>query len=194
MFNGIIYNQGKITEISKSKNSIVIGIFTNLKVSKNEIGSSISCDGTCLTLTKIKRQKLFFFLSQETLNKTNFKNYKIGDQINLEKSLKHGQNISGHYLFGHIDCTGTIKNINIKDKTWFINIKTSTNFKKYLIEKGSIGINGVSLTISKLNKDGFQIVIIPHTLKLTNLNNLKKLNRVNIEFDILAKYLHKISK
>ena len=194
MFNGIIYNQGKITEISKSKNSIVIGIFTNLKVSKNEIGSSISCDGTCLTLTKIKRQKLFFFLSQETLNKTNFKNYKIGDQINLEKSLKHGQNISGHYLFGHVDCTGTIKNINIKDKTWFINIKTSTNFKKYLIEKGSIGINGVSLTISKLNKDGFQIVIIPHTLKLTNLNNLKKLNRVNIEFDILAKYLHKISK
>ncbi len=194
MFNGIIYNQGKITEISKSKNSIVIGIFTNLKVSKNEIGSSISCDGTCLTLTKIKRQKLFFFLSQETLNKTNFKNYKIGDQINLEKSLKHGQNISGHYLFGHIDCTGTIKNINIKDKTWFINIKTSSNFKKYLIEKGSIGINGVSLTISKLNKDGFQIVIIPHTLKLTNLNNLKKLNRVNIEFDILAKYLHKISK
>ena len=194
MFNGIIYNQGKITEISKSKNSIVIGIFTNLKVSKNEIGSSISCDGTCLTLTKIKRQKLFFFLSQETLNKTNFKNYKIGDQINLEKSLKHGQNISGHYLFGHVDCTGTIKNINIKDKTWFINIKTSTNFKKYLIEKGSIGINGVSLTISKLNKDGFQIVIIPHTLKLTNLNNLKKLNRVNIEFDMLAKYLHKISK
>ena len=194
MFNGIIYNQGKITEISKSKNSIVIGIFTNLKVSKNEIGSSISCDGTCLTLTKIKRQKLFFFLSQETLNKTNFKNYKIGDQINLEKSLKHGQNISGHYLFGHVDCTGTIKNINIKDKTWFINIKTSSNFKKYLIEKGSIGINGVSLTISKLNKDGFQIVIIPHTLKLTNLNNLKKLNRVNIEFDILAKYLHKISK
>ena len=194
MFNGIIYNQGKITEISKSKNSIVIGIFTNLKVSKNEIGSSISCDGTCLTLTKIKRQKLFFFLSQETLNKTNFKNYKIGDQINLEKSLKHGQNISGHYLFGHVDCTGTIKNINIKDKTWFINIKTSTNFKKYLIEKGSIGINGVSLTISKLNKDGFQIVIIPHTLKLTNLNNLKKLRKVNIEFDIVAKYLHKISK
>tara|TARA_Y100000768_G_scaffold385290_1_gene371129 strand:- start:764 stop:1348 length:585 start_codon:yes stop_codon:yes gene_type:complete len=194
MFNGIIYNQGKLTEISKSKNSIVIGIITNLKVSKNEIGSSISCDGTCLTLTKIKRNKLFFFLSRETLNKTSFKNCKIGDSINLEKSLKHGQNISGHYLFGHVDCTGTIKDINIKDKAWFINVKTSSNFKKYLIEKGSIGINGVSLTISKLNKDGFQIVIIPHTLKLTNLNNLKKLHKVNIEFDIMAKYLNKISK
>ena len=100
MFNGIIYNQGKLTEISKNKDSIVIGILTNLKVTKNEIGSSISCDGTCLTLTKIKKKKLFFFLSRETLNKTRFKNCKIGDHINLEKSLKHGQNISGHYLFG----------------------------------------------------------------------------------------------
>ena len=193
MFNGIIYNQGKLTEIRKSKNSIIIGILTNLKVSKNEIGSSISCDGTCLTLTKIKMKKLFFFLSQETLNKTNFNYCKIGNQINLEKSLKHGQNISGHYMFGHVDCTGIIKSINIKDKTWFIDIKIPLSFKKYLIEKGSIGINGVSLTISKLNKDGFQIVIIPHTLKLTNLNKLKKLSRVNIEFDLLAKYLHKIS-
>ena len=194
MFNGIIYNQGKLTEISKSKNSIVIGIITNLKVSKNEIGSSISCDGTCLTLTKIEKKKLFFFLSRETLNKTSFQNCKVGDHINLEKSLKHGQNLSGHYLFGHVDCTGIIKNIKIRDKAWFINVKTSSNFRKYLIEKGSIGINGVSLTISKLTKDGFQIVIIPHTLKLTNLNNLKKLRKVNIEFDIVAKYLHKISK
>ncbi len=194
MFNGIIYNQGKLTEISKSRNSIVIGILTNLKVSKNEIGSSISCDGTCLTLTKIEKKKLFFFLSRETLNKTSFQNCKVGDHINLEKSLKHGQNLSGHYLFGHVDCTGIIKNIKIKDKAWFINVKTSSNFRKYLIEKGSIGINGVSLTISKLTKDGFQIVIIPHTLKLTNLNNLKKLRKVNIEFDIVAKYLHKISK
>tara|TARA_Y100001958_G_C21091875_1_gene444722 strand:- start:356 stop:940 length:585 start_codon:yes stop_codon:yes gene_type:complete len=194
MFNGIIYNQGKLTEISKSRNSIVIGILTNLKVSKNEIGSSISCDGTCLTLTKIEKKKLFFFLSRETLNKTSFQNCKVGDHINLEKSLKHGQNLSGHYLFGHVDCTGIIKNIKIRDKAWFINVKTSSNFRKYLIEKGSIGINGVSLTISKLTKDGFQIVIIPHTLKLTNLNNLKKLRKVNIEFDIVAKYLHKISK
>ena len=194
MFNGIIYNQGKLTEISKNKDSIVIGILTNLKVTKNEIGSSISCDGTCLTLTKIKKKKLFFFLSRETLNKTSFQNCKVGDHINLEKSLKHGQNLSGHYLFGHVDCTGIIKNIKIRDKAWFINVKTSSNFRKYLIEKGSIGINGVSLTISKLTKDGFQIVIIPHTLKLTNLNNLKKLRKVNIEFDIVAKYLHKISK
>ena len=194
MFNGIIYNQGKLTEISKNKDSIVIGILTNLKVTKNEIGSSISCDGTCLTLTKIKKKKLFFFLSRETLNKTRFKNCKIGDHINLEKSLKHGQNISGHYLFGHVDCTGMIKNINIKDKAWFINIRIPSIFNKYIIKKGSVGLNGVSLTISKLTKDGFQIVIIPHTLKLTNLNNLKKLSKVNIEFDILAKYLHKISK
>ena len=194
MFNGIIYNQGKLTEISKNKDSIVIGILTNLKVTKNEIGSSISCDGTCLTLTKIKKKKLFFFLSRETLNKTRFKNCKIGDHINLEKSLKHGQNISGHYLFGHVDCTGIIKNINIKDKAWFINIRIPSIFNKYIIKKGSVGLNGVSLTISKLTKDGFQIVIIPHTLKLTNLNNLKKLSKVNIEFDILAKYLHKISK
>ena len=87
-----------------------------------------------------------------------------------------------------------IKNINIKDKAWFINIRIPSIFNKYIIEKGSVGLNGVSLTISKLTKDGFQIVIIPHTLKLTNLNKLKKSSKVNIEFDMLAKYLHKISK
>ena len=87
-----------------------------------------------------------------------------------------------------------IKNINIKDKAWFINIRIPSIFNKYIIEKGSVGLNGVSLTISKLTKDGFKIVIIPLTLKLTNLNKLKKSSKVNIEFDMLAKYLHKISK
>ena len=118
---------------------------------------------------------------------------KIGDNVNLEKSLKYGDKISGHFIQGHVDTTGTVKNIKVIDKHWILNIKCKSKFKKYLIEKGSISINGVSLTINKVFKDYFQLSIIPHTLKLTNLINLKQGSIVNIEFDIFNKYYKNLS-
>ena len=192
MFNGIIKHTGKISKIYKNNNNCIIEILSKIKFSKNEIGSSISCSGACLTLEKYKGNLSKFYISKETLNKTNFKSSNKGDLINLEKSLKYGNRISGHFAQGHVDTTSIIKKIDFVGKSWFVNFKLPKKYKKYLIQKGSITINGVSLTISKILKDGFQIVVIPQTLKLTNLMYLKEKDVVNIEFDVLGKYIKKI--
>ena len=165
-----------------------------MKFSKNEIGSSISCSGVCLTLEKYKGNLSKFYISKETLNKTNFKSLNKGDFINIEKSLKYGDRISGHFIQGHVDTTSTVKKIDFVGKSWFINFKLAKKYLKNLVLKGSITINGVSLTISKILKDGFQIVIIPHTLKLTNLMYLNEKNVVNVEFDVLGKYIKSFLK
>ena len=191
MFNGIIKHTGKISNIYKSNNNCIIEILSKIKFSKNEIGSSISCSGTCLTLEKYKGNLSKFYISKETLNRTNFKSSNKGDLINLEKSLKYDDRISGHFVQGHVDITSTIKKIDFVGKSWFVSFKLPKKYKKYLIQKGSITINGVSLTISKILKDGFQIVVIPQTLKLTNLMYLKEKDVVNIEFDVLGKYIKK---
>jgi len=193
MFNGIIYNQGVIKSKTKNKNSLYLKIETNLNFNNKDIGTSISCNGVCLTLTKILKKNIFFYLSKETLDKSNFKFIKTGDKINIEKSMRYGQEISGNYTQGHVDTTGRVVKIIVLDKTWKISIQYPSKFKKYLIEKASININGVSLTISKINKKSFELDVIPHTLKLTNLINLKKGDLVNIEFDIFSKYLLKIN-
>ena len=192
MFNGIITKQGKIEKIVKqSKNSILL-LKSNMKFNQQEIGSSISCNGACLTLYKVKKNIIYFFLSNETLGRSTFENSRVGENVNLEKSIAFGKRISGHYLQGHIDSTSKILKIKKIGKTWFIKFSTNKKDMKYLVEKGSIGINGVSLTISKLFKSAFEISVIPHTLKLTNLSNLKKGNKVNIEFDLVGKYLNNI--
>ena len=194
MFNGIIYNTGLIAKISKKNNSSEIVLKTDLFFRSSEVGSSLCCNGTCLTITKIQKKFIFFYLSKETLNKTNFRSTKIGNLINIEKSLNYGTKVSGHYVQGHIDTTGYVSDINIVNKTWIVSFDIHKSFKKYLIEKGSIAINGVSLTITKITKKSFKINIIPHTLKLTNLIKLKKNDSVNIEFDIFSKYLHNLKK
>ncbi len=199
MFNGIIYNQGVITNIKKNPKyvlgSLVIEITSDLKLKKKDIGESVCCDGVCLTLIGIKNKKSFYFyLSKETLQRSNFKKVKIGKIINMEKSLHFGKKISGHYTQGHVDTTAEVKEIKVIDKTWFIDIKIPKKFKKYLVEKASISVNGVSLTISKISKAGFKIAVIPHTLKLTNLIGLKKTDLINIEFDIFGKYLLQLKK
>ena len=192
MFNGIITKQGKIEKIVKqSKNSILL-LKSNMKFNQREIGSSISCNGACLTLYKVKKNIIYFFLSNETLGRSTFENSRVGENVNLEKSIAFGKRISGHYLQGHIDSTSKILKIKKIGKTWFIKFSTNKKDMKYLVEKGSIGINGVSLTISKLFKNAFEISVIPHTLKLTNLSNLKKGNKANIEFDLVGKYLNNI--
>ena len=194
MFNGIIYNTGKVESIKKYKNSFYIGILTNLKFNNKDIGSSVCCDGVCLTLVNINKKIIYFYISKETLNRSNFKNLYINKTINLEKSLSFGQKISGHFTQGHVDTTAKVRKIIFLDKTWLIRFQISDKkFSKFLEEKASISINGVSLTISKLSSNFFEINVIPHTLKLTNLNNLKLNKLVNVELDIFSKYIYKYS-
>ena len=194
MFNGIIKNTGKINKIYKNNNNCFIEISSKMKLKKDEVGSSISCSGVCLTVEKFNNNLVKFYLTKETLNRTTFKSSKKGDIINLEKSLKYGNRISGHFIQGHVDTICTIKKIYLLGKSWLINFKLSKKYKRYLVPKGSITINGISLTIVKILKYGFQISVIPQTLKLTNLIYLKEKNLVNVEFDILGKYIKNITK
>ena len=192
MFNGIIYKTGLIKSIKKMNRSISIGIQTKLKLNKTEIGSSICCDGVCLTVIKIKKDVIFFYISNETLKRSNFNLFKKNQIINLEKSISYGQNISGHFIQGHVDTIAKVRKVTVVDKAWIVNLQISDKeLGKYLIEKASISINGVSLTISKVSKNFFEVNIIPHTLKLTNLKILKRNSLVNIELDIFGKYMYK---
>ena len=191
MFNGIIFNEGKINQIIKRKKGINLFVKSNLSLKSKDLGISISCDGVCLTLVSKKNKILEFYLSNETLKRSRFKKIIKGDIINLELPLKKGQNISGHICQGHVDYVSKVKKVKLIDKSYLIEFSANISQKKNLIEKASILINGVSLTISKITKNGFEVWIIPHTYKLTNLSKLKKNTLVNIEIDILSKYVKK---
>jgi riboflavin synthase len=189
MFNGIIFNKGIITKLLKRPKGINIFIKSELKLTNKDIGVSVACDGVCLTLITIKKKVMEFYLSNETILRSKFKSIKKNDLINLELPLKYGQKISGHICQGHVDTVGKILDIKKIDKSYLFDFKISPKDKKNIIVKASICINGISLTISKITKKGFQIWIIPHTYRLTNLSKLKKGNFVNIEIDILSKYV-----
>ena len=194
MFNGIIFNTGKVKSIKSDVNSINISIISNVKFSNKDLGSSVSCNGVCLTINKIKGKIISFYISKETIKRSNFKSVKKNQIINLEKSLFYGQRISGHFNQGHVDTVATIKKITILDKSWLIKFKIhDKKYTKYIVEKASISINGVSLTVSKTLKNFFEINVIPHTLKLTNLKDLKINDKVNVELDIFGKYIYKYS-
>ena len=191
MFNGIILNQGVVKKIFKRSKGINLFLKSNLKVTNKNLGISVCCDGVCLTLMSVKDKLIEFYLSNETLKRSKFKSIKIGDYINLELPLKKSQKISGHICQGHVDTTAKIIKISNKDKSLIYDFNIKNIFKKQLVNKASILINGVSLTISDITKNGFKIWTIPHTLKLTNLSKLKKGNVVNVEIDILSKYVKK---
>ena len=189
MFNGIIFNKGTLIKTFKRPKGINVFIKSDLKLSSKDIGVSVACDGVCLTLISVKNKMMEFYLSNETILRSKFMYIKNKDLINLELPLKYGQKISGHICQGHVDTVGKVLSINKIDKSYLFNFEINLKERKNIIEKASICINGVSLTISKVTKKGFQIWIIPHTFKLTNLSKLKKGGFVNIEIDILSKYV-----
>jgi len=194
MFTGIIKNKGKVISIVKKNKGYEVKINSNLVFSKKNIGTSISINGVCLTLTKFLSKNLFFFISYSTFQITNFKYLKKNSTVNLEKSLKFGDEIAGHFVQGHIDTIGKVISLKKLAKTWTFLIKVDSKFSHLLVDKGSITIDGISLTIVKSFKNQFTLVVIPHTLKLTNIISLKTGDVVNVEFDIVIKYLSKINK
>ena len=187
MFNGIIFNQGVITKIEKRLKGINIFVKSDFNLTKRDLGVSVSCDGVCLTLINIRNSVMEFYLSNETIQRSKFKFLKVKHKINLELPLKYGQKISGHICQGHIDTVGKVSNIKTIDKSYLLEFEIVKKERINLIEKASVCIDGISLTISKLTKKGFQTWVIPHTFKLTNLSSLKKNGLVNIEIDILSK-------
>jgi len=189
MFNGIIFNQGSVHKVAKRPRGINLFVKSDLKLTNKDMGVSVALDGVCLTLISISSKLMEFYLSNETIKRSKFKYLKINDKINLELPLKYGQKISGHICQGHIDTIGKVLSIKKIDKSYLFDFEIVKKERKNLIEKASICINGISLTISKVTKKGFQIWAIPHTFKLTNLSVLNKNSLVNIEIDILSKYV-----
>lgn len=188
MFTGIITDTGIIKDI-KQGDTKTVAIQTNYDIATLEIGTSVACNGCCLTVTRAKEDYFEVQISPESLNRTSFKNMKIGDLINLEKSLKVGDEIAGHFVTGHIDNTSHIKSIKQQDLCYNIEIFIPNNLKKFIAQKGSITINGVSLTVNDVFDDYFGVTIIPHTFEKTNFKNLKNNDMVNLEIDILARYV-----
>jgi len=188
MFSGIIQAQGKISKVLKSKDFLSIEVQSNLKGYK--IGSSICCSGICLTATSISKNKFTADISKETLKKTNAKLWKKGTLLNLENSLKIGDEISGHFVFGHVDTTGKLLKIKKVGKSWLVSILFPKTLKKYIAPKGSISLNGISLTINEINSNLFNCMIIPHTFKNTDIHKYKKNEILNLEVDMLARYAH----
>ena len=150
MFNGIVKNTGKISKIYIKNNNCILQITSKIKFKNKDIGSSVSCSGVCLTLESCKNNVLKFYISKETLYRTTFKHLKKGDLINLEKPLIYGDPVSGHFVQGHVDTTCYVKDIKIIGKSWVIDFKLLSKYRKYIVQKGSIAINGVSLTLAKI--------------------------------------------
>ena len=191
MFTGIVQNLADVISFKNGE----LEISTSLDLSDCKIGSSICCNGVCLTATEINfREDQYTFkvnVGEETQDRTNFSNQEFNKlaKINIEKSLKIGDEISGHFVYGHIDRTTNITNINKLDNSWefyFQNFKNKD--KKFIVEKASIAINGISLTIAKAENNNFSVSVIPHTFENTNLKYLKEQDLVNIEFDYLARF------
>ena len=195
MFSGIIQGIGFIDNLQS--NNILIR--TSLDLSDCKIGSSISCNGVCLTATSVEKLENndFIFsvnISEETRNRSNFFYNNFNQKINIEKSIKAGDEISGHFVYGHVDCITKISKIHKLDLSWNFEFKKDKNYKdmeKFIVEKGSIAVNGISLTVANVSHDNFSISIIPHTYENTNLNSVKENDVVNIEFDALARYVLK---
>jgi riboflavin synthase len=189
MFTGIIQTTGLIKDIEKTKQGLTLQVQTNNLIKKLKIGSSVAIDGTCFTIIKLKKNIFFIHAMPETIKKTIVSYYKEGNVVNIEKPLTLSSPIDGHFVLGHIDFTGKIKKIINKKGDTIFEISFPHSYSKYLAEKGSVTINGISLTISGKNSQTFTVNIIPYTMEITNLKYLNEKDLVNIEIDTLARYI-----
>ena len=192
MFTGIIENLAKIVDIKNSKSNLEITLSSSL-ASELKIDQSVAHNGICLTVVSIENDFFKVTAIEETINKTTVNKWQKGDLINLERAMKIGDRLDGHMIQGHVDQIGECIKSEIKDGSWeyTIEYKKSENIT---VEKGSIAINGVSLTVIDSMPNSFKVAIIPYTFEHTNFHSLKKGSLVNLEFDILGKYISKMAK
>lgn len=189
MFTGIIQEIGEVIEIKKIQGGAILKVKNDKIAVDSNVGDSISVNGVCLTVVKKDRNELIFDLSEETLKRTNLGNLKIGEKVNLEMSLTPQSKLGGHFVTGHIDTTGTIRAKTRIGDMIKIEFQVPEEIMRFLVEKGSIAVDGISLTVVDILKDGFTVVIIPHTAKITTMGFKDIGDIVNIEVDILGKYV-----
>lgn len=192
MFTGIVEEIGTITHIKNGVKSSKLIINCNKVLETTEIGDSICTNGVCLTVTNINKGTFEADVMSETIRKSNLNTFKIGSKVNLERALSLSTRLGGHLVSGHIDGTGYIKDLKKEDTAIWITIKTSVDILRYIVYKGSITIDGISLTIAYVDDDVFKVSIIPHTLQQTILSSKNIGDSVNLECDIIGKYVEKL--
>lgn len=192
MFTGIVETTGKIKKIENKAGKVYFTISVRNFLQDIKTGASISCDGVCLTVVKKTKDSFTVELMPETLRLTKFADSRAGDLINLEKSLKIGERIDGHFVMGHVDGVGVVKKVVEEGEYTDLIINIPKKIIKYLAYKGSASVNGVSLTIAGNGKDWLKVCLITHTLEITNLSELKVGDKVNIEVDMIARYLESL--
>ncbi|HCG91407.1 MAG TPA: riboflavin synthase [Dehalococcoidia bacterium] len=185
MFTGIIEEVGTVHQLED--NELVIQC--SLVLDDAHVGDSISTNGICLTITKFTKEGFSVDVSPETLERTNVHALKNGDKINLERAMSVSSRFGGHYVQGHIDTTGNVTSITAQDDSFFITIDYPSSYNKFIVEKGYVAVNGISLTVTKCTPTSFTICVIPYSFTHTNLDSLTIGTTVNLEVDILAKYV-----
>ena len=194
MFTGIVEGIGtvnKISKITKNRSAIEMTIDLGKQVKGLKIGQSVALNGVCLTATKISKSKCIFEMIEETTKKTDLGNLKVGGVVNIERSLKAGDRLEGHFVLGHVDGVAIIKKILKKPKEVQVYFEVPKTLAKYVVKKGSIAIDGISLTVVDIKKTLAYVSLIPHTIEITNFHTKKVGDKVNIETDILGKYILK---
>jgi len=191
MFTGIIEEIGMIRSIKWAAKSAVIKIGANRIIDDMKPGDSINTDGACLTVVSFGKDSFTVDVMAETMHRTNLKNLQPGSMVNLERAVRLNDRLGGHLVSGHIDGTGTIINMNKDDNSLWVTISTSDDILRYIIPKGSIAIDGISLTIANLNNNDFSVSLIPLTIKDTTFAKKNKGDIVNLECDLIGKYIEK---
>lgn len=191
MFAGIIEGMGSIRRIEPNGEGRILAVETSLDLSDTKIGDSIAVNGACLTAVKIQNRLFEVDVAPETVRRTTFRNAAPGDRVNVERALKLSDRLDGHLVSGHVDGTGTVASKHRVSNAWVISIEADRELLDEMIEKGSVAIDGISLTVNKCGENCFEVSIIPHTAGITTIENRSKGERVNIETDMIGKYVKK---
>ena len=191
MFTGIVEELGRVKDLTKEGDNLHISIEAHMS-SELKIDQSVSHNGVCLTVVAVTDNTYSVTAIQETLNKSNLGSLKVNDLVNLERGMKLGARLDGHIVQGHVDQVGKCLNVKETDGSWYYEFEYDKTSSNITIEKGSIAINGVSLTVVNSKYDGFSVAIIPYTYNNTNFKKIQKGDIVNIEFDMIGKYISKL--
>lgn len=192
MFTGLVEEIGECLWLKKSATSLQLTLLAKRISSRVRTGDSVSINGCCLTVTSHRKEQLVFDLLEETLHRTNLGKLRQGAVVNLERAVRADGRMGGHFVQGHVDCVGTIQSVGKQGSDMKIIVEYPREFARYIAWKGSITVNGVSLTVAELSDTAFSVWIIPHTSSHTNLGGLNAGDVVNLEFDILAKYAERV--